>query len=85
MYVNILPHLGGSKILVNISVNSCSGFKMVPKLEEGRRGGGLKKLMLPVFYTQERFGLATICNRVTAWPGEARFSLVERLYKGVGD
>ena len=28
------------KIVVNIiSVNSFSGFKMVPKLEEGRRGG----------------------------------------------
>ena len=38
-YVTILPHSGGSKMFVNISVNSCSGSKMIPKLEEGRRGG----------------------------------------------
>ena len=42
-----LPHSGGSKIeniLVNISGNSCSGLKMVPKLEEGRRGGDVASL-----------------------------------------
>ena len=43
-YVTILLLSVGSKILVKYKGNSCSGLKMVPKLEEGRRGGDVASL-----------------------------------------